>query len=120
MFVLFFYIIYLGPKWIPFVGNTYQLAKLSSIKGGQYLAFEELRQRYNSDIIGLKLGREYVVIVFGNDLLSETLHRDEFQGRPDNFFIRLRTLGERRGKDITINHIKCQTYKIFFYFQNAI
>ncbi|XP_060840673.1 probable cytochrome P450 305a1 [Rhopalosiphum padi] len=90
-----------GPKWIPFVGNTYQLAKLSSIKGGQYLAFEELRQRYNSDIIGLKLGREYVVIVFGNDLLSETLHRDEFQGRPDNFFIRLRTLGERRGITMT-------------------
>nr|UOW66142.1 cytochrome P450 305A1 [Rhopalosiphum padi] len=90
-----------GPKWIPFVGNTYQLAKLSSIKGGQYLAFEELRQRYNSDIIGLKLGREYVVIVFGNDLLSETLHRDEFQGRPDNFFMRLRTLGKRRGITMT-------------------
>lgn len=90
-----------GPKWIPFVGNTYQLAKLSSIKDGQYLAFEELRQKYNSDIIGLKLGREYVVIVFGNNLLSETFHRDEFQGRPDNFFMRLRTMGKRRGITMT-------------------
>jgi hypothetical protein len=115
MFVLLFYFYkYLGPKWIPFVGNTYQLAKLSSIKNGQYLAFEELRQRYNSDIIGLKLGREYVVIVFGNDLLSETLHRDEFQGRPDNFFMRLRTMGKRRGKYLISYHIKCQTYRIFF------
>ncbi|XP_026810566.1 probable cytochrome P450 305a1 isoform X2 [Rhopalosiphum maidis] len=94
-----------GPKWIPFVGNTYQLAKLSSIKGGQYLAFEELRQRYNSDIIGLKLGREYVVIVFGNDLLNETLHRDEFQGRPDNFFMRLRTMGKRRGITMTDGYL---------------
>jgi len=93
-----FFSIYLGPKWIPFVGNTYQLAKLAAIKDGQYLALEELRQRYNSDIIGLKLGREYVVVVFGNDLLSETFHRDEFQGRPDNFFMRLRTMGKRRGK----------------------
>jgi len=80
------------------VGNTYQLSKLAATKNGQYLALEELRQRYKSDIVGLKLGREYVVIVFGNDLLNETFHRDEFQGRPDNFFMRLRTMGKRRGK----------------------
>lgn len=79
------------------MGNTYQLAKLAATKNGQYLALEELRQKYNSDIIGLKLGREYVVIVFGNDLLNETFLRDEFQGRPDNFFMRLRTMGKRRG-----------------------
>ncbi|XP_025194392.1 probable cytochrome P450 305a1 [Melanaphis sacchari] len=90
-----------GPVWIPFMGNTYQLAKLSSIKNGQYLAFEELRQRYNSDIIGLKLGREYVVVLFGNDLLKKTLVGDEFQGRPDNFFMRLRTMGKRRGITMT-------------------
>ncbi|CAI6348699.1 unnamed protein product [Macrosiphum euphorbiae] len=89
------------PKWLPFVGNTYQLSKLAATKNGQYLAFEELRQRYKSDIIGLKLGREYIVTVFGNDLVNETLHRDEFQGRPDNFFMRLRTLGKRRGITMT-------------------
>lgn len=84
--------------WIPFVGNTYQLARLASVKNGQYLALEEFRQRYNSDIVGLKLGSEYVVVVFGNGLISEILNRDEFQGRPDNFFLRLRTMGKRRGK----------------------
>lgn len=80
------------------MGNTYQLRKLSSSKGGQYLALEELRKRYNSDVIGLKLGCEKVVVVFGSELLNEVFHRDEFQGRPDNFFMRLRTMGKRMGK----------------------
>lgn len=83
---------------MPFIGNTYQLAKLASAKGGQYLALEELRKKYNSDVIGLKLGREYVVVVFGDALLKETFNRDEFQGRPDNYFLKLRTMGKRLGK----------------------
>lgn len=83
---------------MPFIGNTYLLAKLAAAKNGQYLAFEELRKQYNSDVIGLKLGREYVVVVFGNTLLNDTLRRNEFQGRPDNFFMRLRTMGRRLGK----------------------
>lgn len=83
---------------MPFVGNTYELKKLTSAKGSQYLAFEELRKRYNSDVIGLKLGSEKVIVVFGNDLMNDVCHRNEFQGRPDNFFMRLRTMGKRMGK----------------------
>ncbi|XP_050429300.1 probable cytochrome P450 305a1 isoform X2 [Adelges cooleyi] len=91
-----------GPPWMPFVGNTYQLANLSATSGGQYKAFEKLRLRYNSDVIGLKLGCEYVVVVFGDALISDTLHREgPFLGRPDNFFMRLRTMGERRGITMT-------------------
>lgn len=93
---------------MPFIGNTYLLAKLTAAKNGQYLAFEELRKRYNSDVIGLKLGREYVVVVFGNTLLTDTFHRNEFQGRPDNFFMRLRTMGRRLGKsDIFTFYMMC-------------
>jgi cytochrome P450 family 2 subfamily L len=84
------------------VGNTYQLAKLSKAKGGQHLALEELRQIYKSDVIGLKLGHEHVVVVFGNDLLNDTFRKDEFLGRPDNFFMKLRTMGLRRGENGTI------------------
>lgn len=89
---------------MPFVGNTYQLSKLASIKNGQYKALEELRKKYNSDVLGLKLGREYVVVVFGQDLLNNVFHREEFQGRPDNFFMRLRTMGKRRGKHKIMYH----------------
>lgn len=67
------------------------------------MALEELRERYKSDVIGLKLGREYVVVVFGNDVLNDIFHRDEFQGRPDNFFMRLRTMGKRRGNRIIVH-----------------
>jgi len=88
--------------WWPFVGNSYQLSNLEYAKGGQYLAFEELRKRYKSDVIGLKFGNQLVVIVFGDVLVNEIFHREEFQGRPDTFFLRLRTLGKRLGKYNTI------------------
>lgn len=83
--------------WLPFVGNTYQFAKLASAKNGQYLALEDLRNRYKSNVIGLKLGSGYVVVAFGDVLLKDTFHREEFQGRPDTFFLKLRTLGKRLG-----------------------
>lgn len=83
------------------------MRKLTSVKKGQYLALEELRKNYDSDVIGLKLGREYVVVVFGNSLLNDVFHGDEFQGRPDNFFMRLRTMGKRRGEHC---HCHCHTY----------
>lgn len=84
--------------WLPFMGSMYQLKKLTSAKNGQYLALEELRKKYRSDVIGLKLGSEYVVAVFGSDQLNDVFRRDEFQGRPDNFFMKLRTMGKRMGK----------------------
>ncbi|XP_050545535.1 probable cytochrome P450 305a1 isoform X2 [Daktulosphaira vitifoliae] len=90
-----------GPRWIPFLGCTYQLTKLSSALGGQHKALENLRNQYNSDIIGLKLGHENVVVVYGNNLINEILHGEEFQGRPNNFFIRLRTMGKRLGITMT-------------------
>lgn len=46
-------------------------------------------------MIGLKLGRELVVVAFTYPIVKEIHTRDEFDGRPDNFFLRLRTMGTR-------------------------
>lgn len=54
-------------------------------------------QDYKTDILGLKLGNSLYVIVSGSKLIKQVYTKDEFQGRPDNFFIRLRTMGTRRG-----------------------
>ncbi|XP_055385564.1 probable cytochrome P450 305a1 [Condylostylus longicornis] len=86
-----------GPKWWPYVGNTYQLRKLARDIGGQHLAFELWAQKYNSDIIGLKLGSEYVIVAFSYPHVRQIHTNEVFEGRPDNFFLRLRTMGTRMG-----------------------
>lgn len=84
-----------GPTWLPFVGNTPMLRKLSIQCGGQHKAFEKLFEQFNEPIIGLKLGKELVVVAQTYSLVKEIHAREEFDGRPDNFFLRLRTLGTR-------------------------
>lgn len=87
-----------GPSWlIPFVGNSRYLRKLVQKFGGQHKAFEFLAKKYKSPIISLKLGRKLVVIATTYPIVKKVYIREELQGRPDNFFIRLRTMGTRLG-----------------------
>lgn len=49
-------------------------------------------------VVRLRLGFGYTFIVIsGREGIIEMLSRTEFDGRPDNLEIRLRTGGERRG-----------------------
>ncbi|XP_070508543.1 probable cytochrome P450 305a1, partial [Chironomus tepperi] len=87
-----------GPRWfIPFIGNARYLRKLSRQHGGQHKAFNVLAKEFNSPIFSLKLGSEYVVVVMTYPFVKEIYSREEFEGRPDNFFLRLRTMGTRLG-----------------------
>lgn len=90
-----------GPQWLPFIGNTPFVRKLARASGGQHLAFEALSKQYNSPVIGLKLGREYVVVALQYPAVREVHSKEEFDGRPDNFFLRLRTMGTRLGVTCT-------------------
>lgn len=77
------------------MGNTPLLRKLAAECGGQHKAFEKLAEQYSSPVIGIKLGRELVVIGLTYPIVKEIHTREEFDGRPDNFFLRLRTMGTR-------------------------
>lgn len=90
--------LFLGPPWLPFTGSVKEFKLLAKKLGGMHLAAEELCKTYNSNVIGLKLGQEKVVIVMKYDLVKEVLIRDDFNNRPDNFFMKLRCMGIRRGK----------------------
>lgn len=92
----------LGPPWLPFTGSSKEFKRLVKQLGGIHMATEELCNIYNSNVIGLKLGQENVVIVAKYKLVKEILNRDDFNGRPDNFFMRLRCMGTRRGKMINL------------------
>lgn len=80
---------------MPFVGNTPLLRNLAIKCGGQHKAFEVLSEKFGEPIVGLKLGKELVVVAMTYPLVKEIHAREEFDGRPDNFFLRLRTLGTR-------------------------
>lgn len=52
-------------------------------------------KEYNSPVIGLKLGGELVVVAMTYPVVRAIHLGDEFVSRPDNFFLRLRTMGTK-------------------------
>nr|XP_023024596.1 probable cytochrome P450 305a1 [Leptinotarsa decemlineata] len=87
----------LGPIWLPIIGNLHQVKKLSIAQGGQHLAFSKLSQDYNSNVIGLKLGGKYTIVIASYPLVKTVLTSEEYDGRPQNFFMILRSLGTGKG-----------------------
>lgn len=86
-----------GPAWLPWLGSALIVNKLKKKYDGDiHAAFQELANEYNTDILGLKLGNEKVVVVF-NEMSLKILQNQAFDGRPDSFFSRLRTMGYRKG-----------------------
>ncbi|KAJ8934186.1 hypothetical protein NQ318_022687 [Aromia moschata] len=93
-----------SPKWLPFIGNLSELKKLSKELGGQHLALAALAKKYKTNVLGLKLGSEFVVTVFSYSVVRRVLTGHEYDGRPDNFFMRLRTMGTKKGTKLDLEH----------------
>ncbi|KAG7189775.1 hypothetical protein KM043_017438 [Ampulex compressa] len=85
-----------GPRWLPLIGCYPIFQRLRSKHGYVHLALQKLTQRYGP-ILGLKLGIQKLVVISSYDLVKKVLLQEEFNGRPDGFFFRLRALGKRRG-----------------------
>ncbi|KAH8373324.1 hypothetical protein KR009_000622 [Drosophila setifemur] len=100
-----------GPSFLPWLGNTLQFRKEARSLGGQHILFERWSEQYQSDLLGLKLGQEYVVVALGHELVREVQLQEVFEGRPDNFFLRLRTMGTRKG-------ITCTDGKLWYDHRN--
>ncbi|XP_030371911.1 probable cytochrome P450 305a1 [Scaptodrosophila lebanonensis] len=100
-----------GPEFLPWMGNTLQFRKEARAVGGQHILFEKWAKRYNTNLLGLKLGQEYVVVALGYPLVREVHLQEVFEGRPDNFFLRLRTMGTRKG-------ITCTDGKLWYEHRN--
>ncbi|BET00587.1 cytochrome P450 [Nesidiocoris tenuis] len=90
-----------GPFRFPLVGNS-SIVKEYSIKfKGLHHALIHLCDKFSTDILLLKLGGDNVVVVQSDRLVDEVCSREEFQGRPDTFFVRLRSMGTRKGITMT-------------------
>jgi len=92
----------LGPPCLPIVGSALYLKRLCREKKYLHLALDHLAQQYDSPVIGLQLGHERTVAVLTHEVVQQVHTRNEYEGRPYNFFIKLRCMGARRGKHIGI------------------
>lgn len=81
---------------LPLLGNLLDMRRLKRELRHQHLMLTRLAELYGP-VVGLKLGSSLVVSVSGYEAIQEVLGRQEFLQRPDNFFIRLRTFGTKKG-----------------------
>ncbi|XP_062550244.1 methyl farnesoate epoxidase-like [Armigeres subalbatus] len=85
-----------GPNWFPLIGSGHEVINLVKRFKFYHLMWADLARRYGS-IVGLRLGRDRVVIVSGLDAIREVYSKDQFDGRPDGFFFRMRSFDKRLG-----------------------
>nr|QBA57482.1 CYP305B1 [Heortia vitessoides] len=86
-----------GPKWYPYMGCQSVVEQYSKKHGSQFKGLLELAKEYSTQVLGLKLVNELVVVVYGEKNVKQAFLEQEFDGRPDNFFVRLRCLGKKIG-----------------------
>lgn len=71
---------------------------MSKQYGSQWRGLLELSKEYSTQVLGLKLGKELMVVVYGDNNVRKVFTEKVFDGRPKTFFLKLRCLGKRLGK----------------------
>lgn len=89
-----------GPKWLPIAGSAITVHKLRKKTGYLYKAAAELSKKYGP-VVGLKVGKDRLVIVDGYEAIKQMLSEDDFSGRPRGVYYETRTWGIRRGLLLT-------------------
>lgn len=78
-----------GPTPLPLIGSIFSFPSRHI-----EVTFEVWSKRYGQ-IIGCIFGTKRVVFITGVDNVLAALRKEEFQGRPDDFFVRLRNFRKR-------------------------
>ncbi|XP_071452880.1 probable cytochrome P450 303a1 [Hetaerina americana] len=60
-------------------------------------ALVSLARDYRTDLLGIKVGKDRIVVLCSHEVVREVLSRDEFDGRPKGLFFETRTWGSRKG-----------------------
>ncbi|KAJ3662579.1 hypothetical protein Zmor_006920 [Zophobas morio] len=89
-----------GPKWLPIIGSAYVLLKKRKQYRNLYKATAVMAKEHGP-VIGLKVGKDLIVIVYGKQAIREFLSSEDLGGRPTGPFYDMRTWGERRGVLLT-------------------
>ncbi|XP_063239979.1 methyl farnesoate epoxidase [Bacillus rossius redtenbacheri] len=89
-----------GPAWLPIVGSALTLHLLRRSTGYLYKATAELARQYGP-VVGLKVGKDRIVVLHSHQAIRDMMSREEFDGRPTGLFYETRTWGVRRGVLLT-------------------
>ncbi|KAK9880868.1 hypothetical protein WA026_013195 [Henosepilachna vigintioctopunctata] len=89
-----------GPKWLPLFGSALKVLKERKRTGYLYVATAEMSKKYGP-VVGLKVGKDLLVIVYGAQAMREFLLSDDLAGRPTGPFFEMRTWGKRLGIMLT-------------------
>ncbi|GAB0098920.1 hypothetical protein DMENIID0001_147280 [Sergentomyia squamirostris] len=82
-----------GPQWYPIVGNSVELRRVAKKLCGTQYVYEKWSKVYKSpDVIGFRLGNQYFIVALSASAIKELHTRAVFEGRPRNFFTKLRTI----------------------------
>lgn len=96
MNVIFFYLLFTGPKWLPVIGALIIVQKLRLIYGFFHLVWYHFYKAYGP-VVGIRIGSTPLVIISGKAAVRELYNIDSFAGRPNGFFYKIRTFGKRLG-----------------------
>ncbi|XP_050315796.1 probable cytochrome P450 303a1 isoform X2 [Anthonomus grandis grandis] len=91
-----------GPKWLPLIGSALQVQEARSRLGSLFEATAELSLKYGP-ILGLKIGKDPLIVVCGPQEIKEMSVSEDFLGRPTGSFFEMRTWNKRRGIILTDN-----------------
>lgn len=72
------------------------IKKLHGICNFYHLVWHYLTTKYGP-IVGLRIGRDRLIIVAGKDAIKQFYGLNEFNGRPDGYFYRIRSFDKRLG-----------------------
>ncbi|XP_059622196.1 probable cytochrome P450 305a1 [Phlebotomus argentipes] len=87
-----------GPQWFPFVGNSIQFRRaIQKLKGSHNVYQKWSKELSNPDVLGLRLGRQLVVVGMSEKAVKEIHMSSVFDARPRNFFMKLRTFNTLAG-----------------------
>lgn len=91
-----------GPKWMPILGCANEIYKLREKTGYLYKAVKVLMTECdNATLLGLRIGKDRIVMVNTLEANKEMLFNEDIDGRPKGIFYQTRTWGERRGVLLT-------------------
>ncbi|XP_049540774.1 methyl farnesoate epoxidase-like [Anopheles darlingi] len=89
-----------GPPWYPLIGCGLVLLKMARALKFYHLMWMALCRRYGH-IVGVRFGPDRIVIVSGREAIRAMYAKEQFNGRPDGFFFRMRSFGQRLGVALT-------------------
>lgn len=90
-----------GPLWYPIVGSALAVHRARHRTGMLCKAMQSIMRQHvgphNNGVLGLKVGKDRLVVAIGSEAIREMMTNEDLDGRPTGPFYETRTWGSRKG-----------------------